>query len=115
MLFDGGFWLTPGMAAMRQLTSGFLHPALRDQFDLPWGPNRERALKALAATSRLILPRSAPTPRPTMVPHAARSQGALGSLSTWERARVRASLPSHRHLLEFTANGVPLPPWERGG
>jgi uncharacterized protein (DUF2236 family) len=56
-LFDGGLLLTPGTAPMRQLTAGLLHPALRGQFGLSWGPRRERALRMLAGTSRIVVPR----------------------------------------------------------
>jgi uncharacterized protein (DUF2236 family) len=56
-LFDGGLLLTPATAPMRQLTAGLLHPALRDQFGLSWGPGRERVLHAFAKTSRVVVPR----------------------------------------------------------
>jgi len=48
--------LSPAMWGVRHLTAGLLPPTLRDQFALPWGPNRERALKAIQATSRRLLP-----------------------------------------------------------
>jgi len=59
-LFGGGLLLTPAIAPMRQLTAGLLHPALRDQFGLSWGSERERALRILARTSRIVVPRLPP-------------------------------------------------------
>jgi uncharacterized protein (DUF2236 family) len=60
VLFDGGLLLTPALAVARQLTAGLLHPALRDQFGLSWGPRRERTLRALERVSRVVVPRMPP-------------------------------------------------------
>jgi uncharacterized protein (DUF2236 family) len=59
--------INASMAPVRLLTAGLLHPALRQQFALSWGPARERALRTLAATSRLLLPH---TPRRLRAPPA---------------------------------------------
>jgi len=56
-LFQGGLLLTPALASMRQLTAGILHPALRDQFGLRWGPRRERTLHSIETASRAVVPR----------------------------------------------------------
>ena len=57
-LFSGGPALWPLMQSMRQLTSGLLPPALRDQFGLGWGPKRAMALNGIEAASRVVLPRT---------------------------------------------------------
>ena len=56
VLFEGGLLLMPATASMRQLTAGLLHPALRDQFGLSWGPRRERALSSFERASRAVVP-----------------------------------------------------------
>ena len=56
-LFDSGPLLTPATASMRQLTAGLLPPALRNQFRLSWGPNRERTLRMFEKTSRIVVPK----------------------------------------------------------
>ena len=40
-----GCFLRPPLASMRQLTAGLLHPALRDQFGLSWGPTTRTGAK----------------------------------------------------------------------
>jgi len=50
-------WTGPTMFFVRQLTSGLLHPHLREGFGLTWGPLREKQLRALQVTSRAVLPR----------------------------------------------------------
>jgi uncharacterized protein (DUF2236 family) len=45
------------MWLMKHLTSGLLHPALRESFGLSWGPWRERQLQALQVSCRVVLPR----------------------------------------------------------
>jgi len=57
ILFQGNLLLTPILASMRQVTAGLLHPALRDQFGLSWGPRRERTLRDFERASRAIVPR----------------------------------------------------------
>jgi uncharacterized protein (DUF2236 family) len=57
VLFEGHPLLTPLMAATRQLSVGLLHPALRSQFGLSWGPGREQALRTFAGASRVVVPR----------------------------------------------------------
>lgn len=56
-LFDGNLLLAPAMVTVRELTAGLLHPALRAQLGLTWGPGREQALRAFTGASRLVLPR----------------------------------------------------------
>jgi uncharacterized protein (DUF2236 family) len=56
-LFESKLVLGSAMAGLRQLTAGLLHPSLRTQFGLSWGPGRERAVGAFAATSRVVLPK----------------------------------------------------------
>lgn len=52
--------LPPGLrqlaGATRLLTVGLLPPVIRRRYGLPWGPLRERALDAAAATLRISLP-----------------------------------------------------------
>ncbi len=55
-LFEDGL-LLPAGALMRQLTTGLLHPALREQFGLSWGPRRERVLRSFERVSRVVVPR----------------------------------------------------------
>jgi uncharacterized protein (DUF2236 family) len=57
VLFEGHPLLSPAMITMRQLSARLLHPALRAQFGLSWGPGREQALRALAGASRVVVPR----------------------------------------------------------
>jgi uncharacterized protein (DUF2236 family) len=56
-LFAGNLLLAPVMAITRELTTGLLHPALREQYGLSWGPGRESALRVFTRGSRLVLPR----------------------------------------------------------
>jgi uncharacterized protein (DUF2236 family) len=56
-LFEGNLLLTPVMAAMQERTAGLLHPALRAQFGLSWGPYRDRTQRTVEGASRLLLPR----------------------------------------------------------
>ena len=52
----GGLIVWPVMLATRQITSGLLPPALREQFGLSWGARRERWLHRLEFASRRALP-----------------------------------------------------------
>jgi len=47
----------PSMWLVKHLTSGLLRPALREGFGLSWGPWRERQLRALQVSGRVVLPR----------------------------------------------------------
>ena len=52
------WWLPPPAAVvLRLITVWLLPPALRAGFGYTWGPRRERLMRALAASSRLIVPR----------------------------------------------------------
>lgn len=79
-LFQPASGLAPAMWVLRGLTSGLLPTALRDQFELPWGPVREASLQAAAKLSRIVVP-LLPTllraPPPFLLPPAAgRTDGA---------------------------------------
>ena len=45
----------PAMPVAGQLTSGLLHPHLRQGFGLGWGPVREAQLRTMQAASRALL------------------------------------------------------------
>jgi uncharacterized protein (DUF2236 family) len=47
----------PAFVVLRELTSGLLPPALREQYGLGWGPGRESVLRVAAAASRIAWPR----------------------------------------------------------
>ena len=52
------WWLPPPAAlALRLMTVWHLPPALRSGFGYTWGPRRETFMRAVAASSRLIVPR----------------------------------------------------------
>ena len=52
------WWLPPPAAlALRLTTVWHLPPALRSGFGYTWGPRRERLMRVVAASSRLIVPR----------------------------------------------------------
>ena len=52
------WWLPPPAAlALRLMTVWHLPPALRSGFGYTWGPRRERLMRGVAASSRLIVPR----------------------------------------------------------
>jgi uncharacterized protein (DUF2236 family) len=52
------WWLPPPAAVvLRLITVWLMPPALRAGFGYTWGPRRERLMRALAASSRLIVPR----------------------------------------------------------
>jgi uncharacterized protein (DUF2236 family) len=46
----------PAVAPFRLVTVGLTPPALRDELGLPWGPNRERVLRASTAAIRGMMP-----------------------------------------------------------
>jgi uncharacterized protein (DUF2236 family) len=52
-----GWPLEPFLAVARLPAVGLLPPFIREAYGFPWSPRRARALRLLAATSRLVLPR----------------------------------------------------------
>jgi uncharacterized protein (DUF2236 family) len=46
----------PAVELVRLVTVGMLPPGLRTELDLPWGPNRERALAGSQAAIRRLMP-----------------------------------------------------------
>jgi uncharacterized protein (DUF2236 family) len=52
------WWLPPGLTLPLEVVAVWLlPPRLRQQFGFAWGPRRERVMRALAAASRLVVPR----------------------------------------------------------
>jgi uncharacterized protein (DUF2236 family) len=67
--------LTPIMAMARGLAVGLLPAPLRQGFDLPWSPRGQRALDALAWTTRAVLPRVPPRLRQVPTGRITRASG----------------------------------------
>jgi len=56
----GPFWMRLGLPLGRLVTAGLLPPHVRDMFDLPWSPARQRRFDRVIRVARVLYP---PLPR----------------------------------------------------